>query len=100
VSIGFAVQRLRHELRKKLKGGRVVAAHPHCANHRAEVEGSSSVGCFYCCETFPASEIEEWVDEGKTAMCPRCGIDSVIGETSGFPVNDRTFLKQMNEFWF
>jgi len=34
---------------------------------------------------FPPNQITEWVDadstgEGQTALCPKCGIDSVIGE--------------------
>jgi hypothetical protein len=45
------------------------------------------------------SEIEEWTDEGKTAMCPRCGIDSVIGSASGFPMSSN-FLRQMHSHWF
>jgi hypothetical protein len=39
-------------------------------------------GCFYCLETFPAEEVEEYVDkfcgECITALCPRCGIDAVL----------------------
>lgn len=35
-------------------------------------------GCYYCCRTFSASEIKEWTDRGETALCPKCGIDSVV----------------------
>ncbi len=36
-------------------------------------------------------EIAEWIDEdaegvGHRALCPDCGIDSVIGSLSGFPI--------------
>ena len=98
--LSFTMQRLRHEFRKKRKGGPIVAAHEHCSNHRAEVEASEVAGCFYCCEMFAPSEIDEWIDDGQCAMCPRCGIDSVIGDASGFPVADKKFLNGMNEFWF
>jgi hypothetical protein len=100
VSGSFEQQRSEHELRKKLKGGPIVAAHSHSADHRDEIGVSAVAGCFYCCETFSPSEVEDWIDDERTAMCPRCGIDSVIGDASGFPVADKTFFKQMREFWF
>lgn len=79
-------------------------AHAHSSNHRAEIETSDQCGCFYCCATFSSGEIKEWVDEsqagvGQTALCPRCGIDSVIGSKSGFPVQS-DFLQEMKKYWF
>ena len=73
-------------------------AHAHSSKHRAEVVGSALCGCFHCCETFPPSEIDEWVDEvdgvGQTALCPKCGIDAVIGDRAGFDIS-RAFLEMM-----
>jgi hypothetical protein len=100
VSDSFEQQRAHHELRKKREGGPVVSARPHCANHRVEIDASAAAGCFYCCETFTPDEIDAWIDEERTAICPRCGIDSVIGDASGFPIADKNFLKRMREFWF
>ncbi len=80
--------------------GHILDAHTHTVRHRAELEASSKAGCFYCLEVFSPSEIEDWVDNDDCAMCPRCGIDSVIGDASGFPIRDKAFLKEMNEFWF
>jgi hypothetical protein len=51
---------------------------------------SAVCGCFYCCRTFPPGEIAEWVDDG---------IDSVIGDRSGFPVSGE-FLSSMRRHWF
>jgi len=53
---------------------------------------------------FDPSEIRDWVDvgaseTGKTALCPRCGIDSVIGSNAGMQLDER-FLSQMHEYWF
>lgn len=56
-------------------------------------------GCFYCGAIFPPSEIMDWIDRGRTALCARCGIDSVIGDRSGFPITSE-FLDQMNHYWF
>ena len=85
----------------KSRGGPLIEAQAHTANHRAEIALSNVAGCFYCCTTFSPDRIEDWLDEGDgTAMCPNCGIDSVIGDSSGFPVSDTEFLKQMHKVWF
>ena len=81
-----------------------VLAHRHSSCHHDELMGSQSCGCFYCCHVFPPSEIEEWVHDGetsaeRTALCPYCGIDSVIGSASNFPITPE-FLNRMNKHWF
>ena len=75
------------------------AAHAYCINHRGEIEASQICGCFYCLEAFPPIEIKEWVDRGATALCPRCGIDAVIGSASGLLLSSN-FLDQMHVRWF
>src|SRR5262245_25695988 len=81
----------------------VIQAHKHSIRHRDEVLASSLCGCFYCCRVFPPWEITHWTDDaegvGQTALCPKCGIDSVIGSESGFPLT-REFLAAMNTQWF
>jgi len=82
----------------------IQAAHAHSSDHRSEIAGSTLCGCFYCCERFPPSDIVEWIDEGpagegQTALCPRCGIDSVIGDRSGFDISEE-FLSAMKAHWF
>ena len=76
-----------------------VSAHRHSIRHRTEIEASATCGCFYCLETFPPSVVEVWVDAGATALCPSCGIDSVIGDRSGYPVTT-DFLARMRRHWF
>jgi len=100
VSLNFTLQRIKHKLRKKLNAGPIVDAHKHCNNNRDELLRSEIAGCFYCCETFAPVEVEDWVDNEKCALCPRCGIDSVIGSASGYPIGDATFLKSMRKLWF
>jgi hypothetical protein len=75
------------------------AAHKHCYKTRREVMVSEICGCFNCLATFSPAEIKEWLDDEQTPMCPSCGIDSVIGSASGYPI-DPEFLKSMNERWF
>jgi hypothetical protein len=77
----------------------VVAAHKHCIKHRIELEASSLCGCFYCFARFAAAEIIEWTDANQTALCPKCGIDSVIGSASGDPITPE-ILRRMHERWF
>jgi len=75
------------------------AAHTFSANHRQQIEASDLCGCFYCVKVFAPDEIQEWVDDGGTALCPKCGVDSVIGTRSGAPIT-REFLMRMREVWF
>jgi hypothetical protein len=80
-----------------------VAAHKHSIRQRDEILTSEVCGCFFCLAVFPPSEIKEWVDTidgiGQTALCPKCGIDSVIGSNSGYPIEPE-FLNQMRKHWF
>lgn len=83
----------------------IVAAHAHSHLHRPEVEASEVAGCFYCLAIYPPAEIRNWIDDirgdatGETAICPRCGIDSVIGAASGYPITPE-FLTAMHGHWF
>jgi hypothetical protein len=93
-----------HETRVAAFPGDVRSAHEHSTDHRTEVERSAACGCFYCCRRFAPGDILEWVDEGpdgkgQTAICPWCGIDSVIGDLSGFDISDE-FLGKMKTYWF
>jgi len=78
-----------------------VEAHKHSSNHRILLEKDTICGCFHCCKLFAPSKIEDWIDDkiDSTAICPYCGIDSVIGESSGYPITEE-FLKRMSRHWF
>jgi hypothetical protein len=73
-------------------------AHKFCNDNKLKLQNDNICGCFYCLNIFNPNEIEIWIFE-ETAICPYCGIDSVIGESSGFPITI-AFLKQMNKYWF
>ncbi|HEY3049624.1 MAG TPA: cytoplasmic protein [Polaromonas sp.] len=89
----------------------VVLAHKHSSGHRQEILTSRGCGCFHCLQVFAPTKIADWVDWpegtpaevelnlGTTALCPYCGIDSVIGDTSGYPVTPE-FLAKMQQHWF
>jgi hypothetical protein len=74
------------------------SAHRRAANPPRGSSGQRVVWVFLL-----PSEIEEWTDElagvSTTALCPRCGIDSVIGSRSGFALTSE-FLREMHDYWF
>lgn len=77
-------------------------AHDKSFKNMASLKNDQLCGCFYCLKIFRSSEIKEVIPErggGKTAVCPYCDIDSVIGESSGFPITEE-FLKKMKKYWF
>ena len=57
------------------------------------------VGVFIVFQSFTPDKIGEWVDDGACASCPYCGIDSVIGSASGYPITQE-FLQGMKAHWF
>lgn len=93
-----------------------IEAHKFCTRNGGKLKEDKICGCFYCLSVFSPSEIKEWINERpaqsepsivgeaiddghKTALCPYCGIDSVIGESSGYPIT-KEFLEKMKDYWF
>ncbi|MEO7590102.1 MAG: cytoplasmic protein [Byssovorax sp.] len=80
----------------------LVNAHTHSINHREALFRSERCGCFNCLAIFPPGDIEDWTDEVEgvnvTAICPKCGIDTVIGSASGYPIEE-WFLRRMQDHW-
>lgn len=77
------------------------AAHKISYANKTRLSGSQKCGCFYCLRFFSSEDIVDWsVDKPDwTAICPYCGIDSVIGENDGYPLTE-DFLEEMFEEWF
>ncbi len=89
--------------------------HSKSAMNRHAIEASNQVGCFKCERIWDPLEfpIKEWIDnnplssrtpragenDNATALCPFCGIDSVIAKLS---VGKITYymLGKMEEHWF
>ena len=65
------------------------------------VKRSEFCGCYFCCRIFPSSEVTECIPDNDltTAVCPHCGIDSVIGDNSGIPIR-KDVLEELRRFWF
>ena len=87
-----------------------IEAHKFSTRHANSLKNDKTCGCFYCLSVFSPSEIKHWIKERatqgddskaehQTALCPYCGIDSVIGESSGYPIT-KEFLEKMKNYWF
>ena len=82
----------------------VIEAHKYSSNNKPALALDDKCGCFYCLKIFEPSEIEEYLeyensDQKGTALCAYCGIDSIIPESSGFPIT-KEFLTKMYKAWF
>jgi hypothetical protein len=83
--------------------------HRYSSRNRALLERSDRAGCFYCQSLFDPKEIVDWIDsrqvetgdtaDGVTALCPRCGIDSVLPSAAPITLT-KDLLSEMNEHWF
>jgi hypothetical protein len=80
------LQTLKPELKK---------LHSNSIYNLGAIEKAHRCGCFFCLRTFAPSEITQWTDKGQTALCPKCGIDSVLPS-----VTDPSILAVMNLYWF
>jgi hypothetical protein len=78
---------------------KISEASKYSIRNREQLEASKIAGCYYCCNLFLPIVIDYWVDNQKTAICPLCGIDAVIGDASPYEINSDT-LKMLNSYWF
>lgn len=78
-------------------------AHKHSIFNENEILASDYCGCFFCEKIFEPKEIKIFMKEKnndiKTALCPYCNIDSVIGSQSKFDINPE-LLKEMHNYFF
>ena len=84
--------------------------HKFSSRNRQLLEESDLAGCFYCQARFAPSDILDWIpenlddsseglDSGVTALCPKCGIDSVLPSAAPIQFDD-TLLSDMKAYWF
>lgn len=76
----------------------ITEAHEASWDNRERLKNADKCGCFYCCRIFDANEVKDYCSD-TTAMCPYCGIDSVVGDNEGFSITPE-FLKIMHNAWF
>lgn len=76
----------------------LIALHDRSFRNLATVRASELCGCFYCQGIYPSSEVVEFVRRDETAVCPKCGIDSVLGDAGAELTPE--MLSAMHEYWF
>lgn len=64
--------------------------------NKEDVMKSSYCGCYNCTKIFTPDLIVEYMDNGQTAVCPYCGIDSIIGSSMGYDLTFN-FLTNLKE---
>lgn len=77
----------------------ILAASKYSLSNKRALKKDSRCGCYFCLNIFSPKEITDWIPFEDTALCPYCGIDSVIGESSGAPLT-KGFLKEMKAYLF
>lgn len=73
--------------------------HAYSANNRSLITVSDRCYCFYCKQSMYRGEIERYIDDGQTALCPHCQIDAIIPDSIAETV-DENIIAEMNEYWF
>ena len=98
----------------------LTAAHKHTAFNEAELRRSEQCVCMFCGHVVKPTDLDRpdvgpdaneqywpdgnWVADaepgGRSATCPKCRIDALIGDASGYPVHDRTFQIDFGTRWW
>lgn len=75
--------------------------HSHTFRNKGEIDQSMYCHCMSCCKSFPSPIVMDFIKDGEeeTALCPYCGIDAVIGDSSGLEINPE-ILSALNKRWF
>lgn len=69
-----------------------VSNYSYC--NRKLIEQSKLCCCYDCKRIFAPQDINEWI--GDTAVCPYCGMDTVVGDAAGFKI-DKEFLRKLKD---
>ena len=66
--------------------------------NKKQVLASQTCRCANCLATFSGAEVTEFTDKGKTAICPKCGVDAVLPDcVEGL---NETLLQEIHDYWF
>ena len=81
----------------------IIKAHKFSFKNKDKLLQDKLCGCFCCLKIFSPDKFSDndWVvepDGEETALCPYCGVDSVISESSGYPIT-KEFLSEMRQYW-
>jgi hypothetical protein len=79
------------------------AFYSHSIRNEESINNSDFCGCFHCISIFPVADVKlsDLIiekDGHRTAICPICGIDSVLGDSTVEITAE--LLEAMNEHYF
>jgi hypothetical protein len=77
---------------------RLQRIYQHSRLNRQFMVLGSACRCFHCLKAFPSEEVSRWTDDGETALCPRCGIDSVLSNNADELPDD--LIRQLQATYF
>ena len=80
--------------RKEMTEQNYADALKHTLRNKDEIQKSKMCACFYCKMVFSSYEAY-WFDSDDSAHCPYCDQTTIIGDASGFPITDRTFMAEV-----
>lgn len=78
---------------------KLIAAHKASFANKDLVKRSKICACFCCKTWFSSKEVDSWIPGEETAICPRCGVDAVLPDAAGIPL-DRDFVVEMHNYYF
>lgn len=73
--------------------------HAYSSHNRDLISESNECHCYYCLTKFNKEDIIEYIDNNMTAVCPHCGIDTVLPDSIDEEIT-KTTLKDMHDYWF
>ena len=88
--------------RKKEPVPDYIAAHITATTNETMIKNSKMCACFHCRNFFVPVQIKEWIEDihsEKTALCPYCGSDSVVGDDMKYPLTEE-LIQAMHDYWF
>lgn len=71
--------------------------HKHSINNKIELETAEKCICIYCNAEFTYDKIKDWIDNNTTALCPCCGLDTVIDKSL---IKDKKQLENLYKKYF
>lgn len=81
------------------KAAQLKRLHTYSAHNRSRIAVADKCYCFHCKAVLDSREITDYADHGQTAICPKCGIDSIIPDSIDEPLNEKT-VAELNQYWF
>lgn len=90
----------KYGLPEMTEDDRLTVDHLYCTSNEEDLSRSDHCGCFYCLNIFEPYEVNSWIKDrgGRTAICPYCGIDSVLPDS--MVELSEEYLKKMHKRWF